>query len=111
MSADEKRIREFAYQIWESEGCPDGQAERHWAMARQLAEAEAAAAAPKKTRGRAKAAKETPALLQAPAAKPRKPRATSPAAPRQRKTDGGQAAQPPQARSGRMRSPVHEQKA
>ncbi|HCE9818926.1 TPA: DUF2934 domain-containing protein, partial [Pseudomonas aeruginosa] len=24
MSADEKRIREFAYQIWESEGCPDG---------------------------------------------------------------------------------------
>ncbi|MBW6072323.1 DUF2934 domain-containing protein, partial [Pseudomonas aeruginosa] len=63
MSADEKRIREFAYQIWESEGCPDGQAERHWAMARQLAEAEAAAAAPKKTRGRAKAAKETPALL------------------------------------------------
>ncbi|MGT0007667.1 DUF2934 domain-containing protein, partial [Pseudomonas aeruginosa] len=53
MSADEKRIREFAYQIWESEGCPDGQAERHWAMARQLAEAEAAAAAPKKTRGRA----------------------------------------------------------
>nr|WP_257012865.1 DUF2934 domain-containing protein [Pseudomonas aeruginosa] len=45
MSADEKRIREFAYQIWESEGCPDGQAERHWAMARQLAEAEAAAAA------------------------------------------------------------------
>ncbi|HEJ4228602.1 TPA: DUF2934 domain-containing protein, partial [Pseudomonas aeruginosa] len=27
MSADEKRIREFAYQIWESEGCPDGQAE------------------------------------------------------------------------------------
>ncbi|AYQ81313.1 DUF2934 domain-containing protein [Pseudomonas aeruginosa] len=81
MSADEKRIREFAYQIWESEGCPDGQAERHWAMARQLAEAEAAAAAPKKTRGRAKAAKETPALLQAPAAKPRKPRATSPARP------------------------------
>ncbi|RCI72392.1 DUF2934 domain-containing protein, partial [Pseudomonas aeruginosa] len=53
MSADEKRIREFAYQIWESAGCPDGQAERHWAMARQLAEAEAAAAAPKKTRGRA----------------------------------------------------------
>ncbi len=104
MSADEKRIREFAYQIWESEGCPDGQAERHWAMARQLAEAEAAAAAPKKTRGRAKAAKETPALLQAPAAKPRKPRAASPARP-------ARAAQPPQARSGRMRSPVHEQKA
>ncbi|MGO0702118.1 DUF2934 domain-containing protein, partial [Pseudomonas paraeruginosa] len=50
MSADEKRIREFAYQIWESEGRPEGQAERHWAMARQLAEAEAAAPAAKKPR-------------------------------------------------------------
>ncbi|CRQ63043.1 hypothetical protein PAERUG_E6_London_17_VIM_2_12_12_05575 [Pseudomonas aeruginosa] len=109
MSADEKRIREFAYQIWESEGCPDGQAERHWAMARQLAEAEAAAAAPKKTRGRAKAAKETPALLQAPAAKPRKPRAALLIRPL--RACGGCAAWPPQARSGRMRSPVHEQKA
>lgn len=43
MSADEKRIREFAYQIWESEGQPEGQEERHWKMARKLAEAEAAA--------------------------------------------------------------------
>ncbi|CRX30001.1 DUF2934 domain-containing protein [Pseudomonas aeruginosa] len=85
MSADEKRIREFAYQIWESEGCPDGQAERHWAMARQLAEAEAAAAAPKKTRGRAKAAKETPALLQAPrAASPARPASEKPAAAKPR---------------------------
>ena len=43
MSADEKRIREFAYQIWESEGEPTGQEERHWEMARKLAEAEALA--------------------------------------------------------------------
>lgn len=43
MSADEKRIREFAYQIWESEGQPTGQEERHWEMARKLAEAEALA--------------------------------------------------------------------
>ncbi|MBF8756212.1 DUF2934 domain-containing protein [Pseudomonas guariconensis] len=43
MSADEKRIREFAYQIWESEGKPVGQEERHWEMARKLAEAEALA--------------------------------------------------------------------
>lgn len=43
MSADEKRIREFAYQIWESEGQPSGQDERHWEMARKLAEAEALA--------------------------------------------------------------------
>jgi len=54
MSADEKRIREFAYQIWQSEGQPDGQDERHWEMARKLAEAEALA--PDKTTTR-KAAK------------------------------------------------------
>ncbi|MGH8345765.1 MAG: DUF2934 domain-containing protein [Pseudomonas sp.] len=62
MSTDEKRIREFAYQIWESEGKPVGQEARHWEMARKLAEAEALApkkspkvaaskAAPKKTGG------------------------------------------------------------
>jgi hypothetical protein len=42
MSIDENRVREFAYQIWESEGKPAGQEERHWAMAYKLAEAEAA---------------------------------------------------------------------
>jgi len=41
MSTDEKRVREFAYQIWESEGKPDGQEARHWEMACKLAEAEA----------------------------------------------------------------------
>ena len=46
MSTDDKRIREFAYQIWESEGKPEGQEARHWEMARKLAEAEALA--PKK---------------------------------------------------------------
>ena len=40
MSTDDKRIREFAYQIWESEGKPEGQDARHWEMARKLAEAE-----------------------------------------------------------------------
>lgn len=43
MSTDDKRIREFAYQIWESEGQPEGQDARHWEMARKLAEAEALA--------------------------------------------------------------------
>ncbi|MBA1200634.1 DUF2934 domain-containing protein [Pseudomonas capeferrum] len=43
MSVDDKRIREFAYQIWESEGKPEGEEERHWDMARKLAEAEASA--------------------------------------------------------------------
>lgn len=41
MSTDDKRVREFAYQIWESEGKPVGQEARHWEMARKLAEAEA----------------------------------------------------------------------
>jgi hypothetical protein len=50
MSTDDKRIREFAYQIWESEGKPEGQEARHWEMARKLAEAEALA--PKNRRKR-----------------------------------------------------------
>lgn len=45
MSIDEQRIREFAFQIWESEGRPHGQHERHWKMASKLAEAEAQAQA------------------------------------------------------------------
>lgn len=44
MTVDEQRIRDFAYQIWESEGRPDGQEQRHWAMATKLAEAAEAAA-------------------------------------------------------------------
>lgn len=40
MTADEMRIREFAYQIWESEGRPAGKHDRHWEMARKLVEAE-----------------------------------------------------------------------
>ena len=47
MSTEDKRVREFAYQIWESEGKPEGQEARHWEMARKLAEAEALA--PKKS--------------------------------------------------------------
>jgi hypothetical protein len=54
MSADEKRVRDFAYQIWESEGQPEGQEERHWEMARKLAEAEALAPDKKDVRKTAK---------------------------------------------------------
>lgn len=36
----ENRVREFAYQIWESEGRPHGQDARHWEMAQKLAESE-----------------------------------------------------------------------
>jgi hypothetical protein len=30
------RIREFAYFLWLEEGCPEGQAERHWSAAEAL---------------------------------------------------------------------------
>lgn len=43
MDIDKQRISEFAYQIWQSEGEPQGQEERHWEMARKLAEAESSA--------------------------------------------------------------------
>ena len=84
MSIDEQRVREFAYQIWESEGRPAGQQERHWAMARKLAEAEAAGDQPQQplkpkriskpkavTLAEAEAQAEQPQLLK----KPRAPRA------------------------------------
>lgn len=40
MNQQEQRIREFAYEIWQTEGCPEGQGERHWDMARKLVEAQ-----------------------------------------------------------------------
>ena len=36
LSIDEFSIRELAQQIWENEGKPEGQAQRHWEMATQL---------------------------------------------------------------------------
>jgi hypothetical protein len=38
MNTYEERVREFAHQIWESEGRPEGQECRHWDMACKLAE-------------------------------------------------------------------------
>lgn len=29
----EQQLRDKAYDIWQSEGCPDGRAEHHWALA------------------------------------------------------------------------------
>jgi len=89
MSSEEQRIREFAYQIWQSEGCPEGEDERHWAMARKLVEAEYGAADPSPaSRPRKTATKPTDATPKAktkakdvkdskdaPAAKPRASRA------------------------------------
>ncbi len=43
----EQRIREAAYHLWEKDGRPAGQADRHWEMARKIAEdAERQQAAP-----------------------------------------------------------------
>ncbi|MEN5092547.1 DUF2934 domain-containing protein [Pseudomonas protegens] len=61
MSTDDKRIREFAYQIWESEGKPEGHEARHWEMARKLAEAEALAPSQPPKTAKAKPATAKPA--------------------------------------------------
>ncbi|MFK3971886.1 DUF2934 domain-containing protein [Pseudomonas sp. NPDC087358] len=54
MSADDKRIKELAHQIWESEGEPHGRDAEHWEMARKLFDAESKA---KKTTATGKSAK------------------------------------------------------
>lgn len=41
MSVNEETIRKLANQIWESEGRPEGHAERHWDQAVILAENDA----------------------------------------------------------------------
>ena len=70
MSNDDKRIREFAYQIWESEGQPDGQEARHWEMALKLVQAETLV--PPKSRTKAT---DKPPAVKKPRA-PRKPKAS-----------------------------------
>ncbi|AOA04689.1 MULTISPECIES: DUF2934 domain-containing protein [Pseudomonas] len=70
MSNDDKHIREFAYQIWESEGRPQGQEARHWEMAHKLAQAQALAP----SKAPAKATKAKAAAKPAGEKKPRAPR-------------------------------------
>ena len=70
MNKDEQRIRELAYDIWVSEGRPHGEDERHWEMARKLAEAQSDKPADKPaSRARKTASKPTDAT---PAANPAK---------------------------------------
>lgn len=89
MTIDQDRVRQLAYQIWESEGKPEGQEARHWDMARKLAESEQSEtpakpaprarrvskpkAAPDAEKAKADADAEKPAVLK----KPRAPRSTS----------------------------------
>ncbi|MBM1202969.1 DUF2934 domain-containing protein [Pseudomonas fragi] len=70
MSNDDKHIREFAYQIWESEGRPQGQEARHWEMAHKLAQAQALSP----SKAPAKATKAKAAAKPAGEKKPRAPR-------------------------------------
>jgi hypothetical protein len=49
MDHEEQRIRETAYHLWEKDGCPTGQAERYWDMARNMA-GESSSASPAKAR-------------------------------------------------------------
>ena len=84
MSTEDKRIRELAHQIWESEGKPHGQDARHWEMARKLAEAEALT--PSKPKPAAKPKTTTKAKPAAPtASKPASAAAKKPAAPKKPK--------------------------
>ena len=34
------RIREIAYFLWLDEGCPEGEAERHWSIAEAMVDSE-----------------------------------------------------------------------
>lgn len=93
MTSNEHRIRELAYQIWQSEGCPEGQQERHWHMACKLAEAELQASAPQSrprkpvaTRKAGPAAKPVPVASAANGEMPAKPAVKKPRATRPRPT-------------------------
>jgi hypothetical protein len=44
MTQREQRIRDIAYFLWESEGCPDDRAELHWSAAEAIVAAEDAKA-------------------------------------------------------------------
>ena len=69
MNKNEQRIRELAYDIWVSEGRPHGEDERHWEMARKLAEAEAKPGDKPASRARKTATKPTDATPAAKTAK------------------------------------------
>ena len=40
MHDKERRIRETAYFLWQEEGCPDNQADRHWQTAQAIVESQ-----------------------------------------------------------------------
>jgi hypothetical protein len=77
MNDKDQRIREIAYDLWEQEGCPEGQAERHWSAAVAVVEARDAEDENMEEDLRGAAFKEPPvsAPLEASSAPPPPPRA------------------------------------
>lgn len=62
MNQQDQHIRQLAYDIWQSEGCPEGQDARHWEMACKLVEAQGTTATAKPAgKGRKTATKPTEA--------------------------------------------------
>ncbi len=92
MTSEEQRIREFAYQIWQSEGCPHGQDERHWEMARKLVEAERTPAG---------------AVAKPATSRTRKPAAAKPAEPAPAPASRAQRAAPRPPQPHRKATPTH----
>lgn len=74
MSADKDKVSQLAYQIWQEEGCPEGQDMEHWLRAEAMAGGAVPAPVPVKS---AKA--KGPAKPKAPAKAVSKAKAKSPA--------------------------------
>jgi hypothetical protein len=74
MKVDEQRTRDFAYQIWESEGQPVGQQQRHWEMALKLVEAADSAAELQPGKPARKVRKEEVSIREAPAPRKKSPK-------------------------------------
>ncbi len=61
MTDHNDRIREHAYFLWLEEGCPEGQAERHWVAAETRVEGEPLEPAPVEAEPVREPAQESPA--------------------------------------------------
>ncbi|MFE1811810.1 DUF2934 domain-containing protein [Metapseudomonas otitidis] len=80
MNTDDQRVRELAYQIWESEGRPHGQDARHWEMARKLAQREKPRDTPPEPTSRPASKPRAVDTSSGPVTPTRRPRAAKPAA-------------------------------
>jgi hypothetical protein len=76
MNDRDQHIREIAYYLWEHEGCPEDQAERHWSAAVAVVEAQDAEGENREDpRGTAFKESSISASLEASSAPPAPPRA------------------------------------